>query len=155
VEHHFITLRVCVCVGVTENLSWLRSLIVGETLFSVPCRFVAKVRSLDPSYRDVVPWQPRGYKRKRQSDGQSTEPAKVASGPQGLRLYSSLLDEEEKVSAQKHDTDWTPVHPLTHCNNHLQGDTCAVNMLAVSNYTQDRQLPNFPFGWPILSTTSM
>jgi hypothetical protein len=59
-------------------------------------RFVAKVRSLDPSYRDVVPWQPRGYKRKRQSDGQSTEPAKVASGPQGLRLYSSLLDEEEK-----------------------------------------------------------
>lgn len=28
-------------------------------------RFVAKVRTLDPSYRDVIPWEPRGYHRKR------------------------------------------------------------------------------------------
>ncbi|CAI8006007.1 hypothetical protein GBAR_LOCUS4523 [Geodia barretti] len=64
-------------------------------------RFVAKVRSLDPSYRDVVPWQPRGYKRKRHREGQSTEPAKEASGPQIKRLYSPLLAEEEKMSSKK------------------------------------------------------
>ena len=34
------------CVGVTEDLSWLRSLVVGDTLFSVPA-------DLLPRY---VPW---------------------------------------------------------------------------------------------------
>ena len=28
-------------------------------------RFVAKVQALDPSYKDIVPWEPRGYSRKR------------------------------------------------------------------------------------------
>lgn len=28
-------------------------------------RFVAKVQSLDPAYKDVIPWEPRGYRRKR------------------------------------------------------------------------------------------
>ena len=85
-----------------------------------PCRFVAKVRSLDPSYRDVVPWQPRGYKRKRRREGQSTEPAKEASGPQIKRLYSPLLAEEEKVSVLKHDTDWLTLDICTPINNTLQ-----------------------------------
>lgn len=31
-------------------------------------RFVSKVRTLDPSYADIIPWEPRGYRRKRSHD---------------------------------------------------------------------------------------
>ena len=82
------------CLGWSDQVSWYSlSLCVRYTH-----RFVAKVRSLDPSYRDVVPWQPRGYRRKRGREGQTTALATEAKGPQVKRLFSPLLEQEEQVS---------------------------------------------------------
>ena len=41
---------------------------------------------LDPSYREAVPWQPRGYSRKRAHEGHATN-------PQTKRLCSPLLEQ--------------------------------------------------------------
>lgn len=49
-------------------------------------RFVQRVRVLDPSYREAVPWQPRGYSRKRPHVGH-------AANPQTKRLCSPLLEQ--------------------------------------------------------------
>ena len=49
-------------------------------------RFVQRVRVLDPSYREAVPWQPRGYSRKRSHEGH-------ASNPQTKKLCSPLLEQ--------------------------------------------------------------
>lgn len=54
-------------------------------------RFVSKVRALDPSYRDVVPWQPRAYSRKRGRErGSGGE-----DEPQVKKLFSPLLEAEK------------------------------------------------------------
>ena len=62
-------------------------------------RFVAKVRSLDPSYRDVMPWQPRGYSRKRGREGGREGEGQVHE-PQAKKLFSPLLA-GEKVGPQQ------------------------------------------------------
>lgn len=58
---------------------------------------MAKVRALDPSYRDVMPWQPRAYSRKRREGG--SEGGRGGSGgesePQAKKLFSPLLDAEK------------------------------------------------------------
>lgn len=51
-------------------------------------RFVAKVRSLDPSYRDVVPWQPRAYSRKR---SRAVKDEGSEGGPETKKLHSPLV----------------------------------------------------------------
>ena len=73
---------------------------VGGTSLSVRCRFVAKVRSLDPSYSNVVPWQPRGYKRKRGREGGPAIMTEETNGPEVKKLFSPLLDQEEQVSGE-------------------------------------------------------
>ena len=53
-------------------------------------RFVAKVRSLDPSYKDVVPWQPRAYSRKR---SRAVKDRGSKGGPEAKKLHSPLVQE--------------------------------------------------------------
>lgn len=55
---------------------------------------MAKVRALDPSYRDVMPWQPRAYSRKRREGG-SEGGRGGGSVPQAKKLFSPLLDAEK------------------------------------------------------------
>ena len=69
-------------------------------------RFVAKVRALDPSYRDVMPWQPRAYSRKREREG-GREGQQVHE-PQAKKLFSPLLA-GEKVGP--HKIHCTSIHP--------------------------------------------
>ena len=69
-------------------------------------RFVAKVRSLDPSYRDVMPWQPRAYSRKRGREGGGGGGGGKVHEPQAKKLFSPLLA-GEKVCLQK-------AHPCMH-----------------------------------------
>lgn len=52
---------------------------------------MAKVRALDPSYRDVMPWEPRAYSRKRRREGGSEGERE----PQAKKLFSPLLDAEK------------------------------------------------------------
>ena len=60
------------------------------------CRFVAKVRTLDPSYQSVMPWQPRAYSRKRRGRGGGEGLAEdVNEEPQTKKLYSPLLAREK------------------------------------------------------------
>ena len=71
-------------------------------------RFVAKVRSLDPSYRDVMPWQPRAYSRKRgREGGGGGGGGKVQHEPQAKKLFSPLLA-GEKVKGLP--SEGTPMH---------------------------------------------
>lgn len=67
-------------------------------------RFVAKVRELDPRYKNIIPWQPRGYQRKRPQNIQ-TEPLK--KGP-------SILDKlSENVQSDLEDKTDLPLPQST------------------------------------------
>ena len=55
-------------------------------------RFVERVRALDPSYKDAIPWQPRGYSRKRSHESHMTPTV-----PQRKKLCSPLLENEMVV----------------------------------------------------------
>ena len=74
-------------------------------------KFVAKVQQLDPSYKDTIPWQPRGYSRKRSHDSHvmSHYDPNNASEAEGQvackRLCSPLLEKEQ--SKQSHDSHVT------------------------------------------------
>ena len=57
-------------------------------------RFVQRVRVLDPSYREAVPWQPRGYSRKRTHESH-------AANPQTKRLCSPLLEQVMVMKRRK------------------------------------------------------
>jgi len=52
-------------------------------------RFVERVRALDPSYKDAIPWQPRGYSRKRSHGSHMT-----LTVTQRKKLCSPLLEQE-------------------------------------------------------------
>ena len=60
-------------------------------------RFVDKVRTLDPAYLNVMPWQPRSYSRKRgRGRGEEGEEERVEGNePQRKKLFSPLLAKEE------------------------------------------------------------
>lgn len=67
-------------------------------------KFVAKVQQLDPSYKDTIPWQPRGYSRKRSHDSHvmsSYDPSEA----EGQGLCSPLLEKEQ--AKQSHDSHVT------------------------------------------------
>lgn len=51
---------------------------------------MAKVRSLDPSYKDMVPWQPRAYSRKR---SRAVKDEGSEGGPEAKKLHSPLVQE--------------------------------------------------------------
>ena len=59
-------------------------------------KFVAKVQRLDPSYRDTIPWQPRGYSRKRSHESHVTSSNPHASGSTTKKLCSPLLEKEQR-----------------------------------------------------------
>ena len=52
------------------------------------------MRSLDPSYKDVVPWQPRAYSRKR---SRAVKDKGNKGGPEAKKLHSPLVQEEGKA----------------------------------------------------------
>ena len=58
-------------------------------------QFVAKVQRLDPSYKDITPWQPRGYNRKRSRDSHVTSGQPPPSGNPSKKLCSPLLEKEK------------------------------------------------------------
>lgn len=58
-------------------------------------QFVAKVQRLDPNYKDVTPWQPRGYNRKRSHDSHVISGQPPASGNPSKKLCSPLLEKEQ------------------------------------------------------------
>ena len=67
-------------------------------------KFVAKVQRLDPSYQDTIPWQPRGYNRKR-SHGSHVMPSDFhTSGSASKKLCSPLLEKEQKWYKQSHES---------------------------------------------------
>lgn len=74
-------------------------------------KFVAKVQKLDPSYKDIIPWQPRGYSRKRSHD--SLEPASDTSttGSASKKLCSPLLEKEQQE--RSHGSHVTIINPET------------------------------------------
>ena len=59
-------------------------------------KFVAKVQRLDPSYRDTIPWQPRGYSRKRSHESHVTSSDPHPSGSATKKLCSPLLEKEQR-----------------------------------------------------------
>ena len=61
-------------------------------------KFVAKVRKLDPNYKDIIPWQPRGYSRKRPHDNHMTS---SDSHVTSKKLCSPLLEKEEKLKPEQ------------------------------------------------------
>lgn len=61
-----------------------------EELQKEHARFTAKVRQLDPTYQDTVPWQPRAYHRKRSHGSHVTEPQNKK------KLCSPILEAELK-----------------------------------------------------------
>ncbi len=74
-------------------------------------KFVTKVQQLDPTYKDTIPWQPRGYNRKRSHDSHVMpyyDPNNTSEA-EGLvackRLCSPLLEKEQ--SKQSHDSHVT------------------------------------------------
>lgn len=71
-------------------------------------KFVAKVQQLDPSYKDTIPWQPRGYSRKRSHDSHVTSynpHTSEAEGTASKKLCSPLLEKEQpKRSHDSHAT---------------------------------------------------
>ena len=71
-------------------------------------KFVAKVQQLDPSYKDTIPWQPRGYNRKRSHDSHVTscyDPSEAEGQAACKRLCSPLLEKEQaKQSRDSHVT---------------------------------------------------
>lgn len=66
-------------------------------------KFVAKVQRLDPSYRDTIPWQPRGYSRKRSHENHVTSSDPHASCTATKKLCSPLLEKEQRE--MPHNTD--------------------------------------------------
>ena len=66
-------------------------------------KFVAKVQRLDPSYRDTIPWQPRGYSRKRSHESHvtSSDPRPHPSGSATKKLCSPLLEKEQRELLHK------------------------------------------------------
>ena len=59
---------------------------------------MAKVQKLDPSYKDTIPWKPRGYSRKRSHDSHvmSFDPAETATSK---KLCSPLLEKEHSTQS--------------------------------------------------------
>ena len=86
---------------------WYVSCVVSVGMSCVWCliRFVAKVRALDPSYRDVMPWQPRAYSRKREREG--GRGGGQVHEPQAKKLFSPLLA-GEKVGPQQVSCRYMP-----------------------------------------------
>ena len=75
---------------------------------------MAKVQQLDPSYKDAIPWQPRGYSRKRvhNSHAMSCDPCtSEVEGVASKKLCSPLLEKE--YSRQSHDSHVTCNASLT------------------------------------------
>ena len=62
-------------------------------------KFVAKVQRLDPSYKDIIPWQPRGYNRKRSHDSHVTS---LDHPTTSKKLCSPLLEKEQEKSHDSH-----------------------------------------------------
>lgn len=54
-------------------------------------KFVTKVQSLDPSYKGTIPWQSRGYTRKRSHDQMGTS---HDGSHDTKKLCSPLLEKE-------------------------------------------------------------
>ena len=54
-------------------------------------KFVSKVQTLDPSYKGTIPWQNRGYTRKRSHD-----PNTVSHDSSAKKLCSPLLEREKE-----------------------------------------------------------
>ena len=102
-------------------------------------KFVAKVQQLDPSYRDTIPWQPRGYSRKRSHDSHVTsyDPhTSEAEGTASKKLCSPLLEKEQ--SMQSHDShDVTQIAEENHGldeetdTNHTRTTKSSTNLLGL------------------------
>ena len=83
-------------------------------------KFVAKVQRLDPSYKDIIPWQPRGYNRKRSHDSHvtSVDHSTIStSGSASKKLCSPLLEKEQKEKS--HDSHVTGNPHTTYSRNPL------------------------------------
>ena len=80
-------------------------------------KFVAKVKSLDPNYKDVIPWQPRAYQRKRPHvhDHRGSHESHVTSEkqthtqdyyhqlPHGHHMMSEYAQEQKDTLDRSHD----------------------------------------------------